>query len=96
MGRRGDQRNHGGKPFNATEWNTYAFEWTPEGVQFFVNGRKTVFGSYPADEFEHDRINVWLTAIAANWCDEDPEQSMAEYDYFRFYKKQNLRVSGLI
>ena len=78
-----------GESFDASAWNTYAFEWTREGVQFFVNGRKTVFGSYPAEEFEHDRINVWLTAIAAEWCDKDPEQSMAEYDYFRFYRKNS-------
>jgi len=75
----------GGK-FEASKWNTYAFEWTKEGVQFFVNGQKTLFGKYPADEFEHDRINVWLTAIAANWCNKNPEQSMAEYDYFRYYE----------
>lgn len=77
-----------GRKFEASEWNTYGFEWTEQGVQFFVNGEKTVFGPYPPSENEHDRINVWLTAIAANWCDKHPEKSMAEYDYFRFYSKE--------
>lgn len=74
--------------FKAYEWHTYAFEWTAEGVQFFVDGNRTVFGAYPFDDpnFEHDQINVWLTAIAANWCDPDPELSFAEYDYFRYFK----------
>ncbi|EMI51943.1 glycoside hydrolase family 16 [Rhodopirellula sallentina SM41] len=80
-----EPQRRAGKSFDATKWNTYAFEWTAQGVQFFVNGEPTVYGEYPVEEFEHDRLNVWLTAIAANWCDKDPELSRAEYDYFRYY-----------
>ncbi len=76
---------HDGKPFDPAAWNTYSFLWTAEGVQFYVNGEKTVYGEYPADQFTHDRLNVWLTAISANWCDKDPETSLAVYDYFRYY-----------
>lgn len=83
--------------FDPTAWNTYAFLWTPEGVQFYVNGKETVFGEYPADQFTHDHINVWLTAISANWCDKDPEESHAKYDYFRFYQPVDaVQGAGLV
>ncbi|MDG2168523.1 MAG: glycoside hydrolase family 16 protein [Opitutales bacterium] len=71
--------------FDGSQWHTYAFEWTPEKVTFFVDGQITHSVNYPADEQQHDEINVWLSAISANWNDENPIPSKAEYDYFRYY-----------
>lgn len=75
-----------GATYDPTDWNVYGFLWTPEAVYFYVNGRRTAVAPYPASEYEHDALNVWLTAIAANWCDADPEKSVAMYDYFRYYQ----------
>jgi beta-glucanase (GH16 family) len=73
--------------FDAGKWHTYAFEWTPERVRFYVDDQVTHIAEYPADEHVHDAVNVWLTAISANWNYQgDPIPSKAEYDYFRFYK----------
>lgn len=76
--------------FNATDWHTYAIEWTPEYVQFYVDGKKTSLAKYPAsdEKFVHDNINVWLTAMGASWTGKVREKSLARYDYFRFYEKK--------
>ncbi len=73
------------KDFQAIDWHTYAFEWTDETLRFFVDGKETHSTSYSASEYEHDYINVWLTAISANWNKEGAEDSQAIYDYFRYY-----------
>lgn len=73
------------KDFNASEWHTYGFEWTEAVVNFYVDGQLTKVANYPKDQFVHDDINVWLTAIAANWTGKDQENSIAVYDYFKFY-----------
>jgi len=74
--------------FDAGEWHTYAFEWNEKQVLFYVDGKQTKVAEYPADQFVHDEINVWLTAMAANWTGDDQEKSQAQYDYFRFFKKK--------
>lgn len=77
------------KNFDPYAWHVYGFEWTEREIRFYVDGALTQIADYPADRFTHDEINVWLTAIAANWNREDQEPSRARYDYFRFYKKNN-------
>jgi beta-glucanase (GH16 family) len=72
--------------FDPTIWHTYGFEWTPEDIRFFVDGELTRQTKYSAEQFEHDSVNIWLTAISANWCDRDPEPSSAHYDYVRYFK----------
>lgn len=73
--------------FNANDWHTYGFEWTEKAVTFYVDGKVTHFAPYPVAEFEHDTINIWITAMAAEWTGNDQENSSAEYDYVRFYSK---------
>ena len=73
--------------FEPSDWHTYAFLWTEEGVTFYVDGAETHFADYPASRYEHDRINLWLTAISANWNSADPLPSSAEYDYIRVYQE---------
>ncbi len=72
--------------YDPSEFNTYAYEWNEDEVRFYVNGELTVIGEYPVEDWTHDELNLWLTAIAANWCDRDPEQSIAVYDYVRAYR----------
>jgi len=78
------------KNFDAGKWHVYGFEWTEKEIRFFVDGKVTKIADYPADKFVHDELNVWLTAIAANWNRPDQEKSQAQYDYFRFYLKKKL------
>ncbi|MET2985607.1 glycoside hydrolase family 16 protein [Aureibaculum conchae] len=73
--------------FDASKWHTYAFEWDEKEIKFYVDDKLQKVAHYPANKFVHDKINIWLTAIAANWNDDDQEKSMAQYDYFRFYEK---------
>ena len=77
------------KDFNSNDWHTYGFEWNKDSITFYVDRNVTKIAQYPATEFEHDSINVWLTAIAANWNADDQEKSEAQYEYFKFYKKNN-------
>lgn len=74
--------------FNANDWHTYGFEWTENAVTFYVDGKITHVASYPATKFEHDNLNIWITAMAAEWTGKDQENSSAEYDYVRFYSKK--------
>ncbi len=73
--------------FDAGQWHVYGFEWTEKVINFYVDGKITKVAEYPVGKFVHDDLNVWLTAIAANWTGKDQEKSKAEYDYFRFYSK---------
>ena len=72
--------------FDATDWHTYAFRWTPESVTFYVDGQVTKVADYPSSEYQHDQVNLWLTAISANWNRGKQIPSQAEYDYIRAYE----------
>ncbi len=74
--------------FDAGEWHVYGFKWDEKQIRWYIDGELTKTANYPAEEFVHDEINVWLTAIAANWNGKDQEKSQAQYDYFRFYKRK--------
>ena len=76
------------KAFNTNEWHTYGFKWTPENIEYYVDGKRTKVSDYPVERFVHDEINVWITAISAQWCKAGAQDSRAEYDYFRFYSKK--------
>ena len=73
--------------FDAGSWHTYAFWWTPEEVRFFVDGKQTKVASYSSSEYEHTDVNLWITAISANWNYDQQIPSRAEYDYVRCYGK---------
>ncbi len=81
-------------PGTEFDYHTYGFEWTPQEVRFFVDDVHTKTAVFPAEQFEHDQINLWLTAIATNWEDPDMEDSEARYDYFRFYTPGAITVAG--
>lgn len=51
--------------FDATaDFHNYGFEWTENEVRFYIDGDLRCILPYPPTEGEHDRINLWLTAIA--------------------------------
>ena len=79
-----------GDAFLPHEWHTYGYEWNEQECRFFIDGRLTRRGIYPADKYEHDALNLWLTAISANWNVNQAEPVVAEYDYVRFYKPRTM------
>jgi beta-glucanase (GH16 family) len=76
------------------DWHTYGFEWSPSEVRFYVDDVFQHAANYPADRYEHDEINVWLTAISTNNQSSDQELSEARYDYFRFYGPRPIEVGA--
>ena len=79
------------------DWHTYGFEWTPREVRFYVDDQLTKTAVYPVEQFEHDQINLWLTAISTNAeANNGPGQELSEarYDYFRFYEKGAIDVAS--
>ena len=81
-------------PGTEFDWHTYGFEWTPREVRFYVDNQLTKTAVYPVEQFEHDQINLWLTAISTNNESSDQERSEARYDYFRFYERGNIDVQS--
>ena len=74
------------KNFTASDWHTYAFHWTPQEVEFLVDGHVTRTAQYPHTEYDHNHVNLWLTAISANWNYGKQISSRAEYDYVHVYQ----------
>lgn len=71
--------------FDPQAWYTYGFRWEKDTVTFYVDGLITKIADYPSPPYTHDQLNLWITAISAEWCGEDAEDSRAEYDYVRYY-----------
>ena len=70
------------------DWHTYGFLWTPEYVDFYVDGVQTIRAIYSSEEYEHTDVNLWLTAISTDFevsRGYGVEDSEARYDYFRFF-----------
>ena len=81
-------------PGTQSDWHTHGFEWTPNQVRFYVDDVLTKVADYSYDSWEHTDVNLWLTAISANWSDSDQELSEARYDYFRFYSPSDTVLSS--
>jgi beta-glucanase (GH16 family) len=79
-----------------SDFHTYAFEWLPDKVTWFVDGtpiRVKGAGGLPVPEKSAKIvINLWIFAIAGGFGG-DPTRNAypltAEYDWFRFYKWDN-------
>ncbi len=74
------------KGFKKSDFHTYGCLYTPEKVVFFVDGKESHSTPYPIGKFEHDPMNIWITAISANWNTDGADPSIARYDYVRFFK----------
>jgi beta-glucanase (GH16 family) len=46
-------------------FHTYGYEWTEKGIRYYLDGDLRCVLAYPPSDGEHDLINFWLTAIAA-------------------------------
>lgn len=78
---------------DADGWWVDAYEYTPEGIRFFDNGKEVAFCEWP--ELTAAQA-VWLTAL--NGCgtvDVDALPGYSAFDYFRFYAKDYPGVNIL-
>ena len=82
-----------------TAAHTYAFEWLPEKITWFVDGqpvRVKVGGKLPVPEKSAKIVmNLWIFANAGGFGG-DPTRNAypltAEYEWFRFYKWDNEKT----
>jgi hypothetical protein len=47
----------------ADGYHTYGLEWTEEDITYYLDGSKICSQPYPATQYRHDPLNIWLTAI---------------------------------
>jgi beta-glucanase (GH16 family) len=80
---------------NQGEFHTYAFEWLPDKITWFVDGVpirvKTPGGKRPIPQHSAKILmNLWIFSIANGFGGADPGRNVypmtAEYEWFRFYK----------
>lgn len=68
------------------EWNVYGYDYTPEAIRFFINGKlvRTIDNRKVPHQFSP--MNLWLTALPYK-ANPTPEAlpGTASFDYFRFY-----------
>jgi beta-glucanase (GH16 family) len=73
------------------EFHTYAFEWTPKGVVWFVDGKEVRRGSHLKVPELSTKImmNLWIFtggAFGGPQIHNNDYPFHSEYEYFRFYK----------
>lgn len=68
----------------AEQFNTYAWEWTPTKVRFFLNGKMTREVDYLPP---HGLQNVWLTCVAHNNASTSDLPGEINFDYIRYCSK---------
>ena len=69
----------------ATAFHTYAFEWTPWAVYFYVNDVLIRTLEVPGPHIEQ---NLWLTSLALDYWSRGIEgDTFVEFEYIRYYEK---------
>jgi len=73
------------------DFHTYAFEWTPRGVTWFVDGRKVREGSHLKVPERSTKVmmNLWIFTggnFGGHSIGNNRYPMHSEYDWFRFYK----------
>ncbi len=72
-------------------FHTYGFEWTPANVRYYLDGDLRCVLPYPPTDGEHDEINFWITAIAAEKlsgkADDSQLPGRMTVDRAAFYRK---------
>ncbi len=75
-----------------TDFHVYAWEWTNREVKFFLDRELRCVLAYPAEEFEHDPINIWLTTLGheklAGPIDDAALPGYMLVDYVRVYRRK--------
>lgn len=70
--------------FDASEgYHVYGYEYTSQGIQFFVDGKLTHSIDASEDDHKHYSLNFWLTTIATHT---DAELHLPAYDYFEYIR----------
>jgi beta-glucanase (GH16 family) len=87
--------------YNNTQTHTYAFEWTPSGVTWYLDGNQVhTFAGTASDPIPSSStkimMNLWVFAMGtppSSTTFGDPTKNVypftASYDYFHFYKWNN-------
>ncbi len=47
----------------AGAYHTYGLQWTEQEITYYLDGSKICSQPYPPEQYRHDPLNIWLTAI---------------------------------
>lgn len=67
----------------AAEYNVYGWEWLPDRVRFYLNGKLIRESLYPGP---HLPAEVWLSCVARTNASTDDLPGTIEFEYFRYYR----------
>jgi beta-glucanase (GH16 family) len=83
---------------SALDFHVYGFAWTEASVTYYVDGAPKCTLAYQPNDHEHDRINIWLTAIAGTQLsgpiDDSTLPGKIIFDYIRFYERDPYIDNG--
>lgn len=69
----------------ALDWNVYGYEWTPNEVRFYLNGKLLRTAKFPGP---HKPQNIWLSSIAWDISGKGiAGNDTVQFDYVRFYAR---------
>ncbi len=70
-------------------WMVDAYDYAPDGITFYDNGKVVAHTAYPQDFPELvAQQNVWLTALnGVGKVDRDKQPGYTHFDYFRYYAR---------
>lgn len=70
--------------FDAADgYHLYGYEYTHEGIRFYVDGKMTHRIDASEDEYKHYSMSLWLTVIATH---SDKVAKLPAYDYFDYVR----------
>jgi beta-glucanase (GH16 family) len=70
--------------FDASDgYHIYGYEYTSEGITFYVDGKIAHTINATEDEYKHYAINLWLTVIATH---SDKVANLPAYDYYDYIR----------
>ncbi|AHF17803.1 hypothetical protein NIASO_14495 [Niabella soli DSM 19437] len=67
----------------ADDYHIYGYEYTTEGIKFFVDGKITHTIEAPEEDHKHYSLNLWLTVIATQT---NVETKLPVYDYIEYIR----------
>ncbi len=74
--------------FDASDgFHIYGYEYTHEGIRFFVDGKLVHTIAASEDAYKHYSMNLWLTVIATHADTKSELPAYDYYDYIRCYSK---------
>jgi beta-glucanase (GH16 family) len=70
--------------FDASDgYHIYGYEYTSDGITFYVDGEIVHKIDATEDEYKHYAINLWITVIATH---SDRESNLPAYDYYDYIR----------